>query len=51
MHPKKRKTNKKNKEKKCEEEIPDFERLKEYGIFPDNKNDVEDEAESWRNYT
>ena len=51
MHPKKRKTNKKNKEKKCEEEITDKERLEAYGIFPDDENDGEkSEEESWRNY-
>jgi len=49
MYPKKRKTNKKN---KCNEEITDLERLKKYGIFPDDKKDEDySKAESWRNYT
>ncbi len=51
MSPKKRKTNKKNKEKKCEEEITEKERLEAYGIFTDDeKKEDSSKEKSLRNY-
>jgi len=49
MSLKKKKSSKSGKKEKCPEEISEEERLKELGIFKDEK-DNEDEKESWRNY-